>query len=121
MKGTNTMKEIILVLINCILLVSGQLLWKIGLGHVSLDGAKAIILALFNKFIFGGIIIYGVATIYWLYILKNYDLSKVYPLQSMSYIISLFASYFILNEKISTNTIIGTIIILIGVFVISMK
>ncbi|MGL4760208.1 MAG: EamA family transporter [Sarcina sp.] len=103
------------------MLVSGQLLWKIGLDQVSLSSAKEIIFAIFNKYIFGGLVIYAVATIYWFYILKTNDLTKVYPLQSMSYIISLAAGYFILHEKINTNTFIGTIIILIGVTVISIK
>lgn len=103
------------------MLVSGQTLWKIGLAEVSLGSVKEIFLALFNKYIFSGLIIYVVATIYWFYILKTNDLTKVYPLQSMSYIISLVMGYFILHEKINANTLIGTIIILIGVSVISIK
>lgn len=103
------------------MLVTGQMLWKIGLAEVTLGSFKEIILAIFNKYIFGGLVIYAVATIYWFYILKTNDLTKVYPLQSMSYIISLAMGYFILHEKITTNTLIGTIIILIGVTVISIK
>lgn len=103
------------------MLVSGQILWKIGLAEISLGSLKDIILAMFNKYIFGGLVIYAVATIYWFYLLKTHDLTKVYPLQSMSYIISMAAGYFILNEKISANTFVGTLIILIGVVVISLK
>ena len=82
---------------------------------------KEIILLLFNKYIFSGLVIYALATIYWFYIIKTNDLSKVYPMQSMSYIISLFMSYFILKEDISFNSVIGTIVILVGVFIIAMK
>ncbi|MGL4742235.1 MAG: EamA family transporter [Sarcina sp.] len=103
------------------MLVCGQLLWKIGLAQVSLGSVKEIFFALFNKYIFAGLLIYAFATIYWFYILKTHDLTKVYPLQSMSYIISLASGYFILHEKITTNNFIGTIVILIGVAIISMK
>ncbi|MGG5460725.1 EamA family transporter [Clostridium sp. B9] len=114
-------KAIFLVLINCIMLVSGQILWKIGLREASMGSVKEIILLLFNKYIFSGLVIYALATIYWFYIIKTNDLSKVYPMQSMSYIISLFMSYFILKENISFNSVIGTIVILIGVFIIAIK
>lgn len=103
------------------MLVSGQLLWKIGLREVQLNSLKDIIAALFNKYIFSGIVIYGIATCYWLYILKKFDLIKVYPLQSLSYILVVISGYFILKEPLSKNTVIGTIIICIGVFFITKK
>jgi len=112
-------KAILLVLVNCILLVSGQILWKIGLRDLSFNGLKSIISILFNKYIFSGLVIYAVATFYWFYILKKYDLTKVYPIQSLSYVLALIFGYLILNENITKNSIIGTIIICIGVFIIA--
>lgn len=76
-------------------------------------------LAIFNKYIFSGLVIYGFATLLWFVILKRYDLTKVYPLQSMSYILAIILGYFILNETITRNTIIGSIIICAGIFVMS--
>ncbi|EOU1137684.1 EamA family transporter [Clostridium perfringens] len=114
-------KAVFLVLVNCIMLVSGQILWKIGLKDTSMGSVKDIILLMFNKYVFSGLVIYALATIYWFYIIKTNDLSKVYPMQSMSYIISLFMSYYILKESISINSILGTIVILLGVFIIAMK
>ncbi|XZM35378.1 EamA family transporter (plasmid) [Clostridium perfringens] len=114
-------KAIFLVLLNCIMLVSGQILWKIGLKNTNMESLKDIILLMFNKYIFSGLLIYALATIYWFYIIKTNDLSKVYPMQSMSYIISLFMSYYLLKESISLNSIIGTMVILLGVFIIAMK
>ena len=115
------MNAVLLVLLNCIMLVTGQFLWKIGLREVEINSFSNAIAAVFNKYIFSGLVIYMLATFYWFYILKRFDLTKVYPLQSKSYIISLFIGIFFLNENVSRNTIIGTIIIFIGVFVISYK
>lgn len=112
-------KAVFLVLINCFLLVSGQTLWKIGLHNIKIDKFTDIFKLILNKYIITGIGIYAFATFFWLVILKKYDLTKVYPLQSMSYIIAIFAGYFILNESISKNTILGIIIICVGIFVLS--
>lgn len=109
---------IFLVILNCCLLVLGQILWKTGLKQVNLHSAKDYILLLFNVNVFSGLVVYVIATFIWFYILKKNDLSKVYPLQSMSYIIAMLAGYFFLHEHISRNTILGTIIICIGVFII---
>jgi drug/metabolite transporter (DMT)-like permease len=103
------------------MLTTGQLLWKTGLKEVSMSSFGDIIQMLFNKYIFGGIVVYIIATFFWMSILKRFDLTKVYPLQSMSYISVLLASLFLLKETVTKNTVIGTIIIFIGVFVISTK
>lgn len=115
------MNAVLLVLLNSILLVTGQMLWKIGLKDIEINSVANAISAIFNKYVFSGLVIYMIATLYWFYILKRFDLTKVYPLQSMSYIITLFIGIFFLNENVSRNTIIGTIIIFIGVFVISYR
>lgn len=99
----------------------GQMLWKIGLNQVQLHGAGDFVLALFNKYIFIGLIIYVIDTFLWFYILKNNDLSKVYPLQSMSYIIAMVAGFFILKEPITVRSVIGTFVICVGVSIITFK
>jgi len=110
-------KVIILIFINCLLLVTGQILWKTGLKKTGLQSITDYINLIINPYIFSGLAIYGFATVLWFYILKNNDLTKIYSLQSMSYIIALFFGYFFLNETISINTIVGTVIICAGITV----
>jgi len=109
---------VILVIINCCLLVSGQILWKLGLKQIHLNSLKDYLLCVFNLNIFLGFVIYVLATFLWFFILNKHDLSKIYPLQSMSYIIAMFAGYFFLNEHITQNSIVGTLVICVGVFII---
>ncbi len=108
-------------MLNCCLLVAGQFLWKIGLKQVELNSAKDYIFAIFNPKIFLGLVIYALATLVWFYVLKKHDLSKVYPLQSLSYIIAMIVGYLLLNEQITKNSVIGTLIICVGVFIIVSK
>ena len=109
---------VILVIINCCLLVSGQILWKLGLKQIQLNSLKDYLLSVFNLNIFLGLVIYVIATFLWFFILNKHELSRVYPLQSISYIIAMLAGYFFLNEHITTNSIIGTLVICLGVFII---
>lgn len=110
---------VLLVFINCLMLAAGQLLWKTGLKEVSMGSLNDIIALLLNKYMLGGIAIYITSTFYWFSILKRFDVTKVYPLQSMSYIIVLILGYAVLKEPVSKNTVIGTVIIVIGVFIVS--
>jgi drug/metabolite transporter (DMT)-like permease len=113
------MSAVLLVFINSILLSLGQTLWKIGLKQESMSTIKQLIHLLLNKYILGGIAIYFISTLYWFSILKKFDLTKVYPLQSMSYIFVLILGYLIVKEPITKNTIIGTVVIVLGVFIIT--
>jgi drug/metabolite transporter (DMT)-like permease len=110
---------VILVFLNCFLLVTGQILWKIGLNQMSFNSLKDLLSLILNKYICLGILAYVIATVYWFYILKRFDLTKVYPLQSLSYILAPIFGHYILKESISKNSIAGTILICIGVFFIS--
>lgn len=67
----------------------------------------------------GGIAVYIISTFYWFSILKRFDLTKVYPLQSMSYIVVLILGHLILKEPLTKNVVIGTMIIVAGVFIIT--
>lgn len=117
----SNINAMILILLNCCLLVLGQLLWKIGLKQIQLNSIKSYFFALFNGYVFTGLVVYAFATLIWFYILKKYDLVKIYPLQSISYIIAMLVGYFILHENITKNSIIGTLLIIAGVSIITMR
>lgn len=113
------MSPVILVFINCIMLACGQTLWKRGLQQVTYNSVLDIVHIIFNKYMLAGILIYITSTFYWFWILKRFDLIKVYPLQSMSYILVLVSGSVLLREVPTRNTIIGTLIIVVGVFIVT--
>ena len=119
LKGVIKISAVVLVFINCLMLGTGQILWKTGIKEVSMGSIKEIIALLLNKYMLAGIFVYITSTFYWFTIIKKFDVTKVYPLQSMSYIIVLILGYFILKEPITKSTIIGTIVIVLGVFIIT--
>jgi multidrug transporter EmrE-like cation transporter len=72
-----------------------------------------------NPYVFFGLAIYVTGTVFWLSALSRVNLSFAYPFASLSYVIMLIASWLILDEKISALRLLGTVIIGLGVFLIS--
>ncbi|WP_449537827.1 EamA family transporter [Ferdinandcohnia sp. Marseille-Q9671] len=106
-----------LILINTIILVSGQFMWKFGLQNkqVEFDSIISIIKLFLTPFIIGGLSLYGLATVLWLFILTKVPLSVAYPIQSIAYILAIVGAYFIFNEPITIWKVVGCLFIMIGV------
>ena len=77
----------------------------------SLDSIKKII---FNYNIYVGGILYLIASLLNIYVLKFLDYSVVLPLTSITYIWTLILSYLILKEKMSIKKVIGVLGIIFG-------
>ena len=111
-----------LLLINILLLVIGQTLWKIGLQGYNLQLTLLSMVKLFtNVYILLGLALYGVATLIWFYILPKADLSLIYPMQSLCYVIAAFVAMYIFKEKIPSTRWVGIIFIIIGAYFVSRK
>jgi len=109
---------VISVSVQCLLLTITQLLLKVSLMQFgpfkwSWGYFKGVF---FNPVFFLTGICALFAVLLWMYILKRYEFSIVYPLTSISYIFGLVAAQWILNEQVPVTRWIGVIIITIGVF-----
>jgi drug/metabolite transporter (DMT)-like permease len=62
--------------------------------------------------IFGG-------SLFWLAVISRVDFSFAYPLLAMSYVVSLIPARFLLGEELTWNRIIGTIVIVLGVVIVT--
>jgi uncharacterized membrane protein len=115
------MNTIIIILIGILFASLCQVFWKIGMnsiGAIDKFSIPGIISMFLNPVVLLGLFMYGLSTVFWLIALSRKDLSFVYPFISLTFIIVLFLSYFILKEQIGTARIIGTIIIIIGLMVV---
>ena len=109
-----------LILLNTLILVSGQFLWKMGMmkQEPSFSSIGEIIKLLFSPYILSGLTLYGFATVLWLFILTRVPLSVAYPVQSLAYIFAVFGAYFFFSEPLGWTKIIGVMLIMIGVSLI---
>lgn len=104
-----------LILVNIILLVTGQTLWKLGIGQRELRSVAAVLSIMLSPWVIAGIALYAFATVISIYLLSKLPLSLLYPLQSLTYVAILFVAIFVFHEHVSVTRWIGVGIILLGV------
>lgn len=121
MINNNKFAIYILVFFNIICLVSGQILWKIGIGKLPKKDIISIALSVFSPHILIGIVVYSIATVLWLAVISKAGdkMSVIYPMQSLAYVLFVLASYWLFNEKIHPTGWIGISLIVIGIFLIA--
>lgn len=111
----------IMVAISVLLGAVGQILFKKGMMAVGGFELSRILHILFTPSIFMGFVFYGTSSIIWLYVLSKFQLSSVYPILSMGYVITALAGYFLFQEKLSPVNAFGILFICIGVILITRK
>jgi len=109
----------VLVAVNVLLLVTGQVLWKIGIGNAG--SLKGVLMSLISPYVISGIIIYAIATVLWLYILAKGKFSIVYPLQSTAYAVGVFVAWLIFKETVPITRWIGVVLIFAGASLIALR
>ncbi len=119
-KGRFSLLYAIMVLSNVVLLVGGQTLWKYGLRDKNLTDLKSVIVAMFSPWIIGGIVLYVVATVIWIFLLNKLSLSLLYPLQSLAYVLAIVVSIVVFHEHIPPLRWVGVAIILAGVSLVAL-
>lgn len=106
----------LLLLGNIVLLVTGQVLFKIGLGRSGgLHWGKIIT----SPMIIGGVALYGIATLLWFAVLTRLPLSVAYPMQAFAYVLAMIPAYYLFKETITPLKLAGVVVILIGVYMLA--
>lgn len=111
----------LMLLLQAVLLTATQVFLKMGLDRMGQFewSKKCLKEALLNwPLALSGICGVG-ALLLWVIILKKNDLSQVYPLTSISYILALIAGVLLLNETVPFTRWIGVIIIMIGFYFVA--
>lgn len=112
---------ILLVLIQCILLASGQALLKNALNKVPhVEWSWSFFASQITNwwFLAAGLTL-GAATVLWLYILRKYPLSQAYPMTSLSYVVNIFIAMIFFGESVPLSHWIGVLLVVVGcVFII---
>ncbi len=67
------------------------------------------------------IITYGLKFTFWFVLHRKFKLSFVYPILSLNYFFSLFLGKVLFQEAITVTKIVGSIVIVLGVFIITMS
>ncbi|SDU34495.1 hypothetical protein SAMN05216296_3214 [Pseudomonas pohangensis] len=111
-----TTTQILLILASVIALSLGQVLFKIAAGSSGIQIFGYSIGMISPALIFA-LIVYGGATIMWLFVLQDVPLKVAYPFAGMAFFLVPVMSHFFLGEKISLNNIVGAAVICAGVWI----
>lgn len=105
------------------LVVAGQSFWKIGLRDSAvgtLDNIKSWTHLISSKWMILGTILYLVATILWILLLKKYPLGVAYSLIiGFALFNSVFVSLVFLKESITGYQLAGLALLMISIFMIA--
>lgn len=116
---------VVYILISVVAGAAGQILLKKGMGGMgplTLSAGQLIPLVwrmATNPYVVFGLAVYMGGTLFWLTALSRVDLSYAYPFASLSYVVMLAASWRLFGEDVSALRILGSLVIMLGVFLIS--
>ena len=104
---------------SSLFVVSGHLLIKLGLSHVSVFASPRpiwlrIVDCLIQPEVASGLLVYCLGSLCWMMAVAQQEISFLYPLSSINYVLVVFASSTIFGETISLNRMAGVVLIVLG-------
>jgi drug/metabolite transporter (DMT)-like permease len=118
------LKNLLLIILTVIINTTGQFVIKTGVNRIGKfsimeDFFNFIVKAFTSWIIIGGFGLYFLSAVLWIVILSRAELSWAFPILSLSYVITVLISPVLLNETFSIQRIVGTLVICLGVFLVS--
>jgi drug/metabolite transporter (DMT)-like permease len=113
-----------LLLVAMALTVTGEVLLKVGMNRIGDQFAltpRMLAHAFSHWQVFCGFVLIFSGSLFWLYVISRFDLSYAYPLLAFNYVLILIPSWVLLGERVTMNKVIGSLIIVLGVIVVTWR
>jgi uncharacterized membrane protein len=75
--------------------------------------------AIFTPYVFLGFVLYGISSLIWLMVLKTQELSYIYPMIAVGYVVVVFLSWFFFGDRIGWDRMAGVALICAGVVLVA--
>jgi drug/metabolite transporter (DMT)-like permease len=109
-------RTIVLILAAVAFSAAGQLFLKSGAQRLAGLGRTDFLFAAFRDLhVLSGLAAWAASTVCWLYVLRVAPLSRAYGLTSLTYVLILGASVFVLGEQVRRLHVVGTLLIVVGI------
>jgi multidrug transporter EmrE-like cation transporter len=106
----------LLLIAFAVLLSSGQVLFKLA---AMAGNAKSFPLALCNGWLAAALMVYAIATVLWVWILRTTQLSIAYPFVALGFVLVPLAAHYLFGEPFAARQVLGTLLIIAGLLAIS--
>ena len=116
--------SIIIGFVSVLLGALGQIFLKYGLGHIDFEIIKLfdlrfVLQIVNNGWIPFGIVMYAVSLLFWLEALSKGEISQLYPMIGLNFVILSIVGYLLFHEQIGLLRICGLLLIVFGIVIIS--
>ena len=114
-------KLIVYAVIQSLLLCAGQVFLKFALMHMPAFGwNRAFWLSMLGNWQFLGCgISFALASLLWMYMMKIFPFSMVYPMISLSYVFGMLAAIIFFQEEVTLTRWMGVVLIMSGCILIA--
>lgn len=110
-----TTVKFLLILLVVAGIAVGQILFKISSRGMLAEGG--FLKSLINPYLLGAFVLYGGFTLLWVYLLRDIELARAYPVFALSFVIVPILSWALLGEGFNKYAIYGAALIIAGVYV----
>jgi len=124
-QGSTMLPVFALLITASVLTITGEVLLKLGMNAVSqrvgaFSLAPDVLWTTFTdwRVILGFGLVFG-GSLFWLGVISRVNLSFAYPLLALNYVLILIPSRFLLGETITPLKLLGSIVVVIGVIIIT--
>jgi drug/metabolite transporter (DMT)-like permease len=107
--------EIVLSLASTLGISFGQILFRVSAQRI--DPQRWIATTLGNPWLWAALVVYAVATVLWVHVLRTAPLSRVYPLIALAFIVVPLLDTLLLGEPLRLQSLIGGAVIVVGVVI----
>jgi drug/metabolite transporter (DMT)-like permease len=98
----------------CVLgLAVGQVLFKVS--AIALAHAGTFLSPRVAGALLAAMILYGVTSVGWVWVLQRIELGRVYPLMALAFVLVPLASHFVFGERFQAQYFIGVALIMAGI------
>ena len=109
---------------SAVFVVAGHLIIKAGLNALSpsVHGsslAMRMLHAILQPQVLGGLLIYGMGTVCWMRTVSQKEISFVYPLSGVNYVLVVAASTVFFQEVVSPKRAAGVLLIVLGMILMT--
>lgn len=116
----------ILILISVTCSAAAQILLKKGMSSASsrsavedFDSPMHLLRILMEPWVMGGLSLYGLGAIVWLFALARVDVSFAYPFVGLGFLLVMVFGFVVFDDSLGPMRILGTLLVVSGVVLIS--
>lgn len=101
-----------------LMIAGGQVLFKLVSARLPPGELRSIGLVAFDHYFIGAMLVYFVATVSWIYVLRSVPLGVAYSFTALGFIFVPIVSMYLFGELLTVRFLLGTIMVVAGLMVI---